>query len=106
MHQKPEILATARKLGLGVADTCLCYIKFWEWADDVTATGIIEGVEASDIDGIAQQPGFAAAAIAVGWLQTDGDGFRIPNYLRHNGEPAKRRAVDAQRKRESRGASK
>lgn len=102
LHQKPEILATARKLRLSIGDTCLCYMRFWEWADDVTATGVVEGIELADIDDIAQHPGFAQAAVSVGWLINDGGHFTLPNYSRHNGDPAKRRAMDSQRKRAQR----
>ena len=102
MHQKPEILTTARKLGLSVGDTCLCYMKFWEWADDVTASGVIDNIAQADIDDIVQQPGFAESAIAVGWLIDEGESFTLPNYSRHNGDPAKRRALAAERKRHQR----
>ena len=99
LYNKPEILATARGLGVDVATACLCWFRLWEWADDVTTTGHVSGVQERDIDAITQQPGFSRVAVDVGWLVLNPDGVTIPNYRRHNGEPAKQRALAAERKR-------
>jgi hypothetical protein len=50
-------------------------------------------------------PGFAAAMSTVGWLEEDAESLVLPEFDTHNGQSAKRRAQDADRKREVRTSS-
>jgi DNA replication protein DnaT len=71
----------------------------WEWAEDVTENGIIEGVTAEDVSFAAGVDGIGEAMTEAGWIIETGDAVALPNWERHNGEPSKRRAADAMRKR-------
>jgi hypothetical protein len=46
--------------------------------------------------------GFVDAMTKVGWMRVDGDSLSLPNFDRHNGEPAKVRALARTRKQRER----
>ena len=89
----------ARSMGLSPLYVAACCMLVWAWAEDVTENGLIEGVTAADVSFAAGIEGIAEAMVEAGWLIETGDAVALPNWDRHNGEPAKRRAVDAMRKR-------
>ncbi len=97
--RKPEVLRIARLMGRTPQHAAACCMMVWEWAEDVTESGIIAGVSAADVSFAAGVEGIAEAMIEAGWLLETDDSVVLPNWERHNGEPAKRRAVDAMRKR-------
>ena len=97
--RKPEVLRIARALQCTPQHAAACCMMVWEWAEDVTENGIIAGITAADVSFAAAVVGIGEAMVAAGWLLETGDGVVFPNWDRHNGEPSKRRAVDAQRKR-------
>lgn len=76
--------------------------RVWSWADQNTKTGHGIRVTRKHIDEIARKRGFADALIEVGWLEGEDNCLIFPNFERHNGESAKKRAEDADRKRKSR----
>ena len=107
LYKKPEILQTARMMSMTVAHACLTWMRFWEWADENTTDGNILGITVEDVDTMLGLPGFAECGMRVGWLAFDQSlGLKIINFIRHNGEPAKKRALDALRKRTARGQKK
>ena len=97
--RKPEVLRIARLLGCTPQHAAACCMMVWEWAEDVTENGLIDGLTPADVSFAAGVEGIGEAMIACGWLVETGDAVALPNWERHNGEPAKRRAVDAMRKR-------
>ena len=100
--RKPEVLRIARLMGCTPQHAAACCMMVWEWAEDVTENGIIAGITAADVSFAAGVDGIAEAMITAGWLLETDDSVVLPNWERHNGEPAKRRAVDAMRKRAKR----
>ena len=74
----------------------------WEWADDNTADGRVDGVSPMWIDQIVGCEGFADAMISVGWLAQTPTGIEFPNWKSHNGASAKKRAQDQKRSQSSR----
>jgi len=74
-------------------------MRFWLWADSVSVDGVVDGVASRDIDAIVDAVGFSECLSRVGWLTFDDDIERIhiPNFDRHNGETAKKRAQKAKR---------
>lgn len=79
-----------------IAVACM---EFWEWLDDETTNGVIEGVGSAAIDQLVGLPGFYAAMIDVGWIiEVGANSIAIPNFDRHNGSTAKSRALDAKLK--------
>lgn len=100
--RKPEVLRIARTLQCTPQHAAACCMLVWEWAEDVTENGMIPGVTAADVSFAAGVPGIGEAMAAAGWLMDTGDAVVLPNWERHNGEPAKRRALNALRMRVSR----
>lgn len=73
--------------------------RLWCWADKHTTDGT-STVPYEWVDQFVQAPGFAKALEKAGWLTEKGGGIALPNFHRHNGETAKRRAMSGRRMRE------
>jgi hypothetical protein len=73
----------------------------WSWADAHSVDGFMPFVTPQIVDEKAGRKGFAAAMAAPGisWLSVEAGGIRFPNFGRHNGESAKVRAEEMERKR-------
>lgn len=82
-------------------------MSVWCLFDAHSVDGILEGYTSELIDDHLRWDGFAAAMVAVGWLApaADGASMLLPEFDTHNGQSAKRRAQDADRKREDRKTS-
>lgn len=99
LHDKPEVRRIARALRLSRFDIVGRLVSVWSWADTHSFTGTDMGITEDDIDDIADLPGFADALRQVGWLKGRTASLEFPNFGRHNGQTAKRRAMEAERKR-------
>lgn len=106
LHRKPEILQISRLTKECPLTTSARAMLVWEWADDMTEDGKVDGVGREEIDSIAGLEGFAKAMETTRpspWLLINPHGIQFPHYDHHNGETAKQRAKDALRKRKDRG---
>lgn len=74
----------------------------WCLFDNYSADGHMEGYNTEIFDEEIGLTGLAAAMISVGWLEQTPEGLVMPRFDAHNGQSAKRRAQDADRKREDR----
>ena len=74
----------------------------WCLFDEHSEDGRLEGYSAKVVDDLIGWTGFTAVLTLVGWAQEDGETLVLPNFESHNGQSAKRRAMEADRKRESR----
>lgn len=100
---KPEILELSDILGMEDPDTVTGkMIRVWSWFDSNSENGHAPSVTKVLLDRVTGVPGFTDALVIVGWLNKTDDGFLIPNFDRHMGKGAKKRASDAERKRKSR----
>lgn len=105
LARKSEVLKMAKickEHPHAIAARCMIV---WEWAQDQTVNGIIQGLSPGDVSDAVGVPGIgeAMADPSVGWIFDMGDdGISFPNWERFNGEPAKQRAVNALRKRSER----
>lgn len=97
-RRKAETLAIASSLGISRAEAFDLCVGFWEWAEDQTADGVIEGVTVGQLDEIVGRPGFAQALLKVDWLQVRTGSLVVPRFARHMGQSAKKRLLDAERK--------
>jgi hypothetical protein len=72
---------------------------YWLWAtaDQHTEDGCMPGLTLGQIDRKTGLRGFAAALVAIGWLDDDPQGVVIRNFEEHNGASAKKRASTAKR---------
>lgn len=80
---------------------------YWLWstADQHTEDGTMPGLTLRAIDRKTGIPGFGQGLCDIGWLADHPEGVRIIKFEEHNGQSAKRRCTDAQRKANSRGVS-
>lgn len=102
LSRKPEVLQVARRLGISPAAAAGHMMVLWEWADDVTVDGNVPGATADLMDSIAGMPNLCDAlqrTMPHPWLLLDSSGATFVRYERHNGQCAKRRMADAERKR-------
>jgi hypothetical protein len=98
---KPELVKMARILNKPRAHVFGCLVTLWAWFDRNSVDGRVDGVALRDLDGLAGMNGLCTAMIAVNWLTFDEDHQRaeLPNFSRHNGESAKKRALNSERQR-------
>lgn len=106
LHRQPEVIGIAGRLRIDIDAVVGKLLRVWAWADSVTTDGRIKHVTPGYIDDLARRRGFAEAMLAVGWLESDDAGLTIPHFDRHNGESAKKRAMDAERQRNVREMSR
>jgi hypothetical protein len=107
LTRKPEIAQIARATGLDACSVAARCMLIWEWADDNTITGIIDGATWEQVDAISGCNGFAHAMANTRphpWILFDDQGVTFPNYAHHNGVAAKKRLHDAHRLREWRAS--
>lgn len=77
----------------------------WCLFDVHSEDGRLDGYTLDALDELIGFPGFGAAMVAVGWLGDCGDHLSVPRFDEHNGQSAKRRAMETERKREARKMS-
>ncbi|WP_198045311.1 hypothetical protein [Cupriavidus taiwanensis] len=77
-------------------------MSVWCLFDVHSIDGTLEGYDCATVDEMIGWPGFADAMKAVGWLDETPEGLVLPEFETHNGQSAKRRAQDADRKRADR----
>ncbi|MFM9934171.1 hypothetical protein [Achromobacter xylosoxidans] len=80
-------------------------LSVWSLFDVHSTDGKLEGYSPEVLDETIGFPGFSHAMISVGWLEFDGSSLWMPRFEDHNGQSAKKRAQDADRKRNDRNSS-
>lgn len=94
--RKPEVCGIAGELGISLDEAFGICFRFWCWVDDNFTTNAASVSETS-IDALVARSGFAAAMKKVGWLESDEQGIKIPNFDRHLSKGAKTRGQTAKR---------
>ena len=74
----------------------------WSLFDAHSDDGTLDGYTVEALDDYINWPGFCAAMIKIGWLEENGESLATPRFDEHNGQSAKRRATETQRKRVAR----
>lgn len=74
----------------------------WCLFDAHSIDGTLDGYTAEALDDHIGWTGFCAAMVKVGWLEDHGESLATPRFDEHNGQSAKRRATETQRKRMAR----
>lgn len=107
LSRRREVLAMARTLKKDRRVIACACMELWEWADENTVDGVVVGVTEKDIDEQVGIRGFAKSLLSteVGWLEISSNGVRFVHWDRHNGESAKKRATETERKRQQRVTS-
>lgn len=80
-------------------------MSVWCLFDAHSIDGQLEGYDCATVDEMIGWQGFAEAMKAVGWLEETPEGLALPEFETHNGQSAKRRAQDADRKRADRASA-
>lgn len=99
---KPEVFRIAGKLGISRVEAIGHLVSLWIWLDQNSESG--ELTATSEMVNALTLDGFAEALEEVGWLSVDKGKLLVPNYDRHNGSSAKKRALGAERVRKYRNA--
>ena len=98
----PAVIGVASRPDISEHEAVGHLHSLWGWADQQTDDGNARGVTAAWVDRHLGVPGFAAALAEQDWLQIDDEGIHFPNFERHNGSPAKKRAQGAARQKKHR----
>lgn len=110
LPEKPEVLAIARKTGLGRFDVVGRLFVMWRWFDANTLNGNAPGVTLVTLNeclfGEGSATNFTHAVADVGWLEESEGGVAVPNFDSHISESAKTRAQTAKRVAKAKGKAK
>ena len=96
---KAELRHIARLCGCTKADAFLAFFRVFVWLDEQTEDGHVDFFTIADADEIGGLAGLGNALEAVRWITFNASGAVVSNWDRHNGQSAKRRCMDAERKR-------
>ncbi len=94
----PRAVRMASMLKANKATVCGALYRVWALGDQYTADGRLVGYTAETLDDSLGIPGFCEALRQVGWLLVEPDAVVIPDFAKHNGQSAKRRAQERDRK--------
>lgn len=102
----PKVVRIASALKADTLRTVGGLMSVWCLFDAHSEDGHLDGYTPEVLDAHLRWDGFSDAMIAVGWLEVTPDaGLNLPRFDAHNGNSSKRRAQDADRKREVRKTS-
>lgn len=101
----PKVVRISSALKADTLRTVGGLMSVWCLFDAHSIDGKLEGYSAEALDDLLRWPGFSAAMVAVRWLDVEGESLVLPEFDTHNGASAKRRAQDADRKRNVRKES-
>jgi hypothetical protein len=93
----PAVIRIRRATGIDADAVVGKLHRLWSWADAHTTDGFADGLDAEWVDEFVGCQGFAEAMTAAGWLASEEGGIRFANFDRHNGQPAKVRALGKNR---------
>lgn len=105
LHTHPKVVRMASALKADRLRIVGGLHSAWCLFDVHSVDGLLDGYSAYTLDDLIGFPGFSRAMMAVGWLEENGESLVMPRFEAHNGQSAKRRAQDADRKRNVRKAS-
>lgn len=105
LHTHPKVVRMASALKADRLRIVGGLHSAWCLFDVHSVDGFLDGYSADTLDDLIGFPGFSRAMMAVGWLEENGESLVMPHFEAHNGQSAKRRAQDADRKRNVRKAS-
>jgi hypothetical protein len=101
----PKVVRIASALKADKLRTVGGLMSVWCLFDAHSEDGKLDGYTLETLDSHLGWEGFAAQLILVQWLSEDGEALVLPRFESHNGQSAKRRAQDADRKKDVRKTS-
>ena len=105
LHTHPKVVRIASALDADRLRVVGALHATWCLFDAHSVDGELDGYTAKTLNDMIGFDGFAQALIAVGWLEESASSLCMPRFSEHNGQSAKRRAQEADRKRNARKAS-
>ena len=102
LHEKPEVIQIAAELGMDRFSVVGRLHRLWSWFNAQSRDGHAKGVTDVFVDELLSCDGFARMLRKVDWLEVRSGSLLVPHFDRHNGESAKKRAVQNERKRRER----
>ncbi|WP_315707424.1 DnaT-like ssDNA-binding domain-containing protein [Brenneria uluponensis] len=105
LHTHPKVVRIASALNADRLRVIGALHAAWCLFDAHSVDGMLDGYSPKTLDDMIGFPGFADAMIAVGWLDYVDVSLCMPRFSEHNGQSAKRRAQEADRKRNIRKSS-
>jgi hypothetical protein len=94
---KPEVWVIAEELELDPDAVFGKIFRVWVWFDLQTERGNAPNVTKKLLNRLVGVTGFCESVINAGWMIEQDGIVSIPNFERHNGESAKKRALTAKR---------
>lgn len=88
----PAVISISEELDMDDFSVVGRLVKLWSWADKHSVNGNALCVTRMWIDRYINRTGFANAMANAGWLRGDDGEISLPNFERHNGNSAKKRA--------------
>ncbi|WNO06033.1 hypothetical protein [Rhodoferax mekongensis] len=101
----PKVVRMSSAFGADRIKTVGGIYAVWCLFDMHSEDGHLDGYTQEALDGLAGLPGISAAMASVGWLEITETGIATPEFDTHNGQSAKRRAQESERKRNERNLS-
>jgi len=105
LRRSPQVVRIASALKADRLRIIGALHAVWCLADEQTEDGTLDAYSFSLIDEEIGWQGFCQAMADVGWIEQNEKGVCFPEFTKHNGASAKRRAQEADRKRESRASA-
>jgi hypothetical protein len=103
---KPEVYQIAGQLKITAEQVIGHLVRVWIWVDQQSRDGHALSVTNVTLDAIARRGGFASAMHEVGWLTGVSGNLSFPNFERHNGQSAKKRALAGMRQARHRNSNR
>ena len=105
LHTHPKVVRMASALQADRLRIVGALHAAWCLFDAHSDDGQLYGYTENSLDDLIGWSGFTREMIAVKWIIDAGDALTMPEYDTHNGQSAKRRAQEADRKRNDRKTS-
>lgn len=105
LHTHPKVVRIASALKADRLRVVGGLHAVWCLFDVHSTDGELDGYNPEALDDLIGWPGFTAAMMAVGWMEQTADSLVTPRFDEHNGQSAKRRAQETERKRLARETS-
>lgn len=104
LWDRPQILRIASACKVERPTIIGACFRLWTLADQFSDDGRLESYTPEIIDSTVGVPGFTESMASVGWVVVEPDGIVTHEFEKHHGPGAKRRALDAKRKREGKSS--
>ncbi|NBI44958.1 DNA replication domain protein [Burkholderia sp. ISTR5] len=101
----PKVVRISSSLQADRLKTVGGLMSVWCLFDAHSEDGRLEGYTFETVDELIGWQGFSRAMNSVGWLDEDSEGLVLPEFDTHNGQSAKKRAQNTDRKRAGRLSS-